>query len=408
MEACHCDNLIGTHSGQMASKRDRWNSSGSDEESTKKKKGILARKKKKKDQQSISNYLSTEQGKVGHADLHSPLLQGCRSVYDTYEQVARVSEGSYGIVWKARDIATNETVALKQIKFHVDEPGCTQDIRHVSNGFPVTALREISVLLALSHESIVSVREMVIGKGVDKVFMVMDWFERDLSQIQTDRTEAWSQAEMKGILQQLLSGIAYVHDHWYLHRDLKPSNLLVKKDRIALADFGLARRYQEPQRNKLTLLVVTLWYRSPELLFGEEFYGPAVDMWSMGCIMGELILGQGRSILQGQGELDQIDQIFALVGTPDSTNWPSFDKLPNAGLFRWKRRQNEAQHLRQRFPVARPMSTNPKQVFVDSNGYELLQGMLTLDPSQRLTARQALEHVYFKEGVPPKRPYFEV
>merc|ERR1711862_535180 len=113
---------------------------------------------------------------------------------------------------------------------------------------------------------------------------------------------------------QILSGTQHVHSKWFLHRDLKTSNILVHRSgRVALCDFGLARRYQVPPQ-ELTQLVVTLWYRSPELLFGESRYGPAVDMWSIGCIFGELICKE--AILQGQGELDQIEKIIGMVGLP--------------------------------------------------------------------------------------------
>jgi len=350
--------------------------------------------------------------------LHNPLLQGCRSVYDTYDRISRVSEGTYGIVWKARDLATNEIVALKQIKFHVDEDqphsntmGFLENdnnTRHSTNGFPQTALREISILLALSHESIVSVREMVVGDAMDKVFMVMEFFDFDLSEGLASHLldgGPLTQAELKSILQQIVAGAQHMHSHWYLHRDLKPSNILVQPStgRIALADFGLARRYQEP-RKALTMLVVTLWYRCPELLFGEVRYGPPVDMWSIGCIFGELILGGKEAVLPGQGELDQIDRIFSLVGTPDATTWPDFEKLPNAGLFRWKQLPPEELLLPRKFPIAQPLAGH--KAFLDRDGYNLLSGLLTLDPAKRLTADEALNHPYFRTGVKPQRPQF--
>lgn len=359
-------------------KRDRWESS-SDEEDIKTTKVAKSKTKKQPEPE------------IPALPLHNPLLQGCRSVYDTYERISRLSEGTYGIVWKAKDLATEEIVALKQIKFDVDI---------TKAGFPVSALREISVLLALDHESIVSVREMVTGDAIDKVFMVMELFEFDLK-VGLSRFEgALFQSELKGIMLQILSAMDHMHRRWYLHRDMKPSNILVHRSgRIALADFGLARRFQDPPA-AMTQLVVTLWYRAPELLFGEDRYTAAVDMWSIGCIFGELIAKE--PVMMGQGELDQIDQIFSLVGIPDDSNWPSFGKLPNANMFRWKQRDSIL--LPQKFPVAKPTSAN--QAFLDSKGYQLLQGLLTLDPAQRLTASQALEHAYFKDGVAPQTPRF--
>ena len=390
----------------MGKKRDRWDSSSEDDEEKEKtssKSGIAKKKapisKEKAPSTNISQVQQQQQQNNHSFPLHNPLLQGCRSVYDTYERIAHVSEGTYGVVYKARDLATHEIVALKQIKFGVDERVGTN-----TEGFPVTALREISVLLALSsHESIVSVKEMVVGDAPDKVFMVMEFFEFDLSDGLSRFEGALAQSELKGILQQILAGVDHMHSKWYLHRDLKPSNCLVqqKSGRVALADFGLARRYEDPPR-AMTQLVVTLWYRSPELLFGESRYGPPVDMWSVGCMFGELICKE--AILQGQGELDQIDQIFSLLGIPDEDSWPSFQKLPNAGLFRWKPKSKEEILLPKKFPVAKPVSAN--QAFLDSAGFDLLSGLLTLDPSKRLTSEQALNHAYFREGVAPKRPHF--
>jgi cell division cycle 2-like protein len=342
-----------------------------------------------------------------------------------------VSEGTYGVVWKARDLATNDIVALKQIKFHAaatDNYSTSTASSIWKEGFPVTALREINVLLALSHENIVSVKEMVVGDGLDKVFMVMEFFECDLKTAlcQASTGGPLAQSELKGILQQILSGVAHMHSHWYMHRDLKPSNILVKMSssrsgqtetggRIALADFGLARRFHDPAI-AMTLPVVTLWYRAPELLFGETKYGPSIDMWSIGCIMGELIESGGNfqnsdddedesnAILKGQGELDQINRIFSLLGVPDPVDWPDFGLLPNAGLLRWKPVPKSEIGFPKKFQVA--STTSSTQTFLDANGYNLLQSLLTLDPCRRITAADALEHAYFIEGVTPQIPKF--
>lgn len=375
------------------SKRDRWASSSEDDEKEKTKNPPVARRRRKNEDAQKTRETPTTTLLSPELPLHNPLTQGCRSVYDTYDRIGHVSEGTYGVVWKARDLATEDVVALKQIKFAVD-------VR--KEGFPVTALREINVLLALSHENIVSVREMVVGKSVEQVYMVMEFFEFDLKQ-GLDRFEgALSQGELKGILQQILRGVNHMHASWYLHRDLKTSNILVHKSgRVALADFGLARRYEDPPQH-LTVPVVTLWYRAPELLLGETRYGPAVDMWATGCIFGELIAKD--CVLQGEGELDQLDQIFTLLGAPNETNWPGYKKLPHSGILRWK--GNKDSTLSKRFPVARPVSS--KQAFLDARGFQMLECMLKLDPSQRISASEALEHAYFRDGVPPTMPRFFV
>lgn len=379
-------------------KRDRWASSSDEDDAQKKQPPAAHRKGQASTQQptdktTAASATATADDVTSRLPLHNPLLQGCRLVYDTYDRIAHVSEGSYGIVWKARDLATDEIVALKQIKFDVDAR---------KEGFPVTALREINVLLALSHENIVSVREMVVGKSLDQVYMAMEFFEFDLKQGLERFEGALSQGELKGIMQQVLRGLDHMHASWYLHRDLKTSNILVHRTgRVALADFGLARRYEDPYQH-LTVPVVTLWYRAPELLLGETRYGPAVDVWSVGCIFAELIAKDCP--MQGEGELDQLDRIFTLIGAPSEENWPGHAKLPHAGILRWKGGKDAVPHLSQRFPIARPVSS--QQAFLDQTGFQMLKSMLLLDPDRRIRAADALGHAYFTSGVPPSVPRF--
>ena len=158
----------------MVIKRDRWESSSDEEQGPKKK--VSADKEEDLDTNKYKTSPEIGLGNGSSSDdqissptiirKHNPLLQGCRSVYNCYERLSHIDEGTYGIVWKARDLATREIVALKQIKF--DPELCKE-------GFPMAALREINVLMALSHENIVTVREMCVGKGNDKVYMVMEW-----------------------------------------------------------------------------------------------------------------------------------------------------------------------------------------------------------------------------------------
>jgi cell division cycle 2-like protein len=260
--------------------------------------------------------LSSSSSSSSSYRTHNPLLQGCRSIYTSYERLSHLDEGSYGVVWKAKCLQTSEIVAIKQIKF---------DTQLTKDGFPISALREISVLLHLSHVNIIPVYEMVTGSTPDKVFMVMECMECDLQSAMTSRqssthhhhnnggssssnynttTQPFAQSEIKYMIYQLLCAISHVHTHWYMHRDIKTSNILIHQSgKLALCDFGLARKYVLPITNKLmTSMVVTLWYRSIELLFGECYYGPEIDIWSVGCVFGELVCMD--AILKGNGELD--------------------------------------------------------------------------------------------------------
>ena len=393
----------------MKRKRDRWDSSSEDENDQKGPKSVVCKKGTTKNSHSISKITNNENNATNVVPStnsnrssstaitkskfpsHNPLLQGCRSVYDCYERLDRLDEGTYGIVWKAKDTTTNEIVALKQIKF---DPALTKE------GFPIAALREIGVLLALSHECIVTVKEMVVGDGYEKVFMVMEFMEMDLQEAMKRSGDApYPQAELKNMLYQILSATQHIHHKWYLHRDLKTSNILVHKSgKVALCDFGLARKYELPLK-AMTQTVITLWYRPIELLFGQNVYGPAVDMWSIGCIFGELL--KKEAIMQGQGELDQIDRIFKMLGVPTDESWPEFKSLPNSNLLRWK--SKDTPKLKSTFPVN---SLIGGQTFLDSNGFDLLRRLLCLNPENRLTADEALNHNYFREGVKRQTPRF--
>jgi cell division cycle 2-like protein len=139
----------------------------------------------------------------------------------------------------------------------------------------------------------------------------MDFLEHDLKTLLDDMREPFLPSEIKTLMLQILSGLEFLHSHWIMHRDLKTSNLLMNnRGEIKIADFGMARYYGDPPP-KLTQLVVTLWYRSPELLLGAEKYGPEIDMWSIGCIFGELLTKE--PLLQGKNEVDQVSKVKHLL-----------------------------------------------------------------------------------------------
>jgi cell division cycle 2-like protein len=139
------------------------------------------------------------------------------------------------------------------------------------------------------------------------VFLVMDFLEHDLKTLQGEMPEPFLPSEVKTLLIQLATAVEYLHDNWILHRDLKTSNLLLNnRGQMKVADFGMARYYGDPSP-KLTQLVVTLWYRAPELLLGAEKYGPEIDMWSVGCIFGELLTKD--PLLQGKNEVGQLTKV---------------------------------------------------------------------------------------------------
>eukprot|EP00257_Ricinus_communis_P014519 XP_015572216.1 cyclin-dependent kinase G-2 isoform X2 [Ricinus communis] len=242
------------------------------------------------------------------------MLLGCRSV-DEFERLNKIDEGTYGVVYRAKDKKTGEIVALKKVKMEKER-----------EGFPLTSLREINILLSFHHPSIVDVKEVVVGSNLDSIFMVMEYMEHDLKGLMESMKQPFSQSEVKCLMLQLLEGVKYLHDNWVLHRDLKTSNLLLNnRGELKICDFGLARQYGSPLK-PYTHLVVTLWYRAPELLLGAKQYSTAIDMWSLGCIMAELL--SKEPLFNGKTEFDQLDKIFRILGTPNETIWPGFSKLP--------------------------------------------------------------------------------
>ena len=310
------------------------------------------------------------------------MMAGCRSVF-AFEQLNRIDEGTYGVVFRARDKKTGKVRALKKVKMEKER-----------EGFPMTALREANILLSMHHPNVVDVSEMVVGNSLDSVYMVMEFAEHDLKGLMETMPAPFSTPEVKCLTRQLLSGVAYLHDNWVLHRDLKTSNVLVNnRGQLKICDFGLARHYGDPLR-AYTHVVVTLWYRAPELLLGQREYGTPVDCWSLGCIVAELL---GRDpLFQGKSEIDQIDRVFRLLGTPNEKIWPGFEHLP--GVRKVKFARQPYNNLRRRFPEVSPSGAPT----ISDVGFDLLNRLLAYDPERRISAEEGLRHEWFEEFPPPK------
>lgn len=222
------------------------------------------------------------------------IFLGCRSV-DEFECINRIEEGTYGVVYRARDKRTNEFVALKRLKMEKEK-----------EGFPITSLREVSTLLKAHHKNVVAIREVVVGHNMDKIYMVMEFVEHDLKALMERMPNPFLIGEVKTLMKQLLSAVQYLHDNWIIHRDLKTSNLLLShKGILKVGDFGLAREYGSPLR-PYTPVVVTLWYRAPELLLGVKEYSTMIDIWSVGCIFAEFLTL--KPLFPGKSEIELINR----------------------------------------------------------------------------------------------------
>ena len=336
---------------------------------------------------------------------------GCSTI-EKYDLEEKLGEGTFGEVYKARSSGSGDVFALKKILMHNEK-----------EGFPITALREIKLLKMLSHPNIIHLEEMAIErlKAERKravLYMVFPYMEHDLSGLLDNQAEVHlTEAHIKCYMMQLLRGLRYLHNSHILHRDMKAANLLINnKGILQIADFGLARNYDEPvprpgrgngeAQRDYTCLVVTRWYRPPELLLQLRRYTPAIDMWGAGCVFGEMF--KRKPILAGKTDLNQAEIIFDLVGSPNDENMPGWSELP--GCEGVKSFGNKTGNLRQAF--SEWVFNGTRQYGVRANQFvrmsdlalDLLGKLLTLDWRKRINAIDALEHPYFKAHPQPARP----
>ncbi|CAD2101921.1 cdc2-related protein kinase 1, putative [Plasmodium vinckei] len=319
------------------------------------------------------------------------ILNGCRSIKN-YKKLNKISEGTYGTVFRAKNKKTKKIIALKQLKNF-------SNMRH--EGFAITSLREINILLQLEHENILSIKEVIVGKHLSDIYLVMEYIEHELKMLLDNKSPGFTISELKCLLKQLLSGINYLHTNWVMHRDLKPTNLLYSnKGILKICDFGMARKFGHVDNPNLTKNVVTLWYRAPELLLGERCYTNKIDMWSVGCIFAEMILK--KPLFLGENEVDQMWKILNLLGLPDKEAYPKFYEYPfiskNKDLFKKKKIKMNVNNLRSHFPN---IASQFSGLYLSDIGLDLLKKLLHFNPQERMSASDALKHPYFNEFPKP-------
>ncbi|XP_014489919.2 probable serine/threonine-protein kinase At1g54610 [Vigna radiata var. radiata] len=284
---------------------------------------------------------------------------------DSYEKLAKIGRGTYSNVYKAREKGTGKIVALKKVRFDTSD---SESIKFMA--------REIMMLQMLDHPNVIKLKGLATSRMQYSLYLVFDFMQSDLTRIISRPGQTLTEPQIKCYMQQLLSGLQHCHERGIMHRDIKASNLLIdRKGVLKIADFGLATSIESGK--PLTNRVVTLWYRAPELLLGSTDYGYSIDLWSAGCLLAEMFLG--RPIMPGRTEVEQIQMIFKLCGSPSEDY---FKKLKLTTSFR------PPQHYK-------PTYQDNFNKF-PSSFHSLLATLLDLNPTNRGTAASALQTEFFR------------
>jgi serine/threonine protein kinase len=295
-------------------------------------------------------------------------------------QDEKLGSGTYGHVFMARD--QDKLVAVK--RFHTSQE---HDLTQLH-------LNEMSIHSKLSHPNIVHLLEIVPGIDKDKpeLYMILECMKHDLRGIIQNGVSLYvSKGQIKCYILQIACGLSYLHEKQIMHLDLKPENVLVSEVGVAkLADFGLSLDMTtfDTKQKKMPLEVVSLWYRSPELLLLSPTYSYSVDIWSLGCIMAELLLMS--PLFPGHSPSNQLQLIYQCCGTPCKREWPGVDLLPG-----WK-------HFGPTKVQKKDLSQSlaHKKNYFSSGAIDLLKRCLTLNPEKRASAQEIMRHVYLLEETP--------
>ncbi|XP_049877737.1 cyclin-dependent kinase 20-like isoform X1 [Pectinophora gossypiella] len=285
-----------------------------------------------------------------------------------YSVLGRIGEGAHGLVFKAQHIPTGREVALKKIL-----------IKNIEDGIPVNVMREIKALQLLRCKYIIKLYDM-FPRGMSLV-LVLEYMSSGLWEMLHHNQHELTLPRVKTYAQMLLKGTRYMHAHYVMHRDLKPANLLINHEGILkIADLGLARLYWPDGGRPYSHQVATRWYRAPELLYGARFYTEKVDLWSVGCIIAEMITKQ--PLFSGESDIEQLAIVLRHLGTPTEETWPGHSELPD--------------YHKISFPESAPTPWPELLPGVEPDAIHLVKSFIMYDEKKRISAKEALRHSWFE------------
>lgn len=305
--------------------------------------------------------------------VSATVIGGTRyEIASKYHIIKSIGQGAYGVVVSAEDVTSGKKVAIKKI------PNTFHDLTDAKR-----ILREIKLMRFFNHENTIGIEDLQPPASLasfEDVYIISELMETDLHRIIYSRQDL-SDDHIQFFIYQILCSLKYLHSADVIHRDLKPSNILLNADcTLKVCDFGLARGIGDTSA-ELTEYVVTRWYRAPEVMLSCQEYTKAIDMWSLGCIFAEL-LGT-KPLFPGDDYLHQLRLIIDVLGTPSEDDM-SFIKSSRALAFVRKQAGKPKVPWASMFKKANPLAL------------DLMERMLSFNPTKRITVEEALEHPYLE------------
>lgn len=294
-------------------------------------------------------------------------------MYEKYEIISVIGEGSFGKVYKCKNIETGQYVAIKKFKHD-------NDYQLANNSW----YRELKTIKKLSHPNIVQYIESF--QKDNRGYIVYDYVDRNLYEYLKERSNGLDVKLIKSIMYQLCKAVKYLHKNNIIHRDIKPENILISNNKIKLCDFGYSKELEK--ESVLTENVTSLWYRAPEILLDGSGYGKEIDFWSIGCVMGELI--DGNPVFPGNDSTEQLYIISKTLGKSlfkNSRNYSLIDSKFDSNVLINPINKSEINvelNLDQRYGNK-----------INKDALDFIKRLLDPIPKTRLNSDSILSHSYF-------------